>query len=60
MSDLSLQGIRSKFRNLGLLNDDELSTLMVHVLRASEATRLSVDEILEYIDRDVEKEMGRA
>jgi len=60
MSDLSLQGIRSRFRNLGLLNDDELNVLMVHVLRASEATRLSVDEILEYIDRDVEKEMGRA
>jgi hypothetical protein len=52
--------IKDRFPVFGLFSDQELEQLMVHVLRESQTTHLSVEEILRRIDGEVESEMAQA
>ena len=52
--------ITDRFPVFGLLSDQELEKLMVHVLRASQVTKLPVEDILRQIDCEMQEEMAQA
>jgi hypothetical protein len=57
---LDLIWLRDHFFVLNFLNDEEVGKLMENVINASNATQISVEEILRLIDHDVECHFARA
>jgi hypothetical protein len=57
---LDLIWLRDHFFVLNFLNDEEVSRLMESVITASNATQISVEDILRLIDNDVECHFARA
>ncbi len=56
---LDLMWLRDNFFILNFLNDEEVCKLMENVINASEATAMSVEDILRLIDKDVESHFAR-
>ena len=56
---LDLMWLRDNFFILNFLNDEEVCKLMENVINASQATEMSVEDILRLIDKDVECHFAR-
>ena len=54
---LNIQQLKENYLTLNFLSDGEIIQLMEHVRRASMRINMSMEEILQLIDEEIQREM---